>query len=138
MKRAACAAWKKAGLSEPFLWCSLLLAPIWLIATASAESLVLEIVQAELAYDQRTREPIVVYRLTELSKRLFADFTTRNIGRKTELRVDGRIVMKPVIRQPILGGSGQLSGQFSLDEAKDIAARLSSGTGKFEVEVVSD
>ena len=63
--------------------------------------------------------------------------TQKNVGRTTEFRVDGRVLMKPVIREPLLAGVFEISGHYSLNEAKDIAQRLSSG-GKIEVELVSD
>jgi len=50
----------------------------------------------------------------------------------------GRMVSAPVIREPILGGSGQVSGHFSAQEARDIALRLSSGAAKMEIEIVAD
>jgi preprotein translocase subunit SecD len=44
--------------------------------------------------------------------------------------------MAPVIREPILGESGQLSGSLTEEETRDIAARLTSGHSKIEIEVV--
>jgi preprotein translocase subunit SecD len=44
--------------------------------------------------------------------------------------------MKPVIREPILGGSGQVVGRFTVDEARQIAQRLQAGTSRLEVEIV--
>jgi preprotein translocase subunit SecD len=103
---------------------------------AVAEPLVLEVARAEVNFDQRTREPVVAFKMTGSSQRLFAAFTSKNVGRKAEFRVDGRALMAPVIREPILGGSGQISAGFKLDEAKDLADRLSSGRAKLEVEAV--
>jgi preprotein translocase subunit SecD len=64
--------------------------------------------------------------------------TTHNVGRKAAILIDGRMVSAPVIREPILGGSGQVSGHFSAQEARDIALRLSSGAAKMEIEIVAD
>jgi SecD/SecF fusion protein len=113
-------------------------AAVLLASNVVAEPLTLEVARAAQAFDQRTGEPIVSFTMTESSRRLFADFTAQNVGRKAAIRVDGRVVMKPVIREPILGGAGQLSGGFSVDEAKDIADRLSSGAARMEVEAVAD
>ncbi len=74
--------------------------------------------------------------MTEASQRLFAEFTSKNVGRKAEIRVDGRALMAPVIREPILGGAGQIAAGFKLDEAKELADRLSSGRARMEVEAV--
>jgi preprotein translocase subunit SecD len=77
--------------------------------------------------------------MTEASKRAFAEFTSRNIGHKMELRVDGKAVTAPVIREPILGGSGQISEKsMTVESAKAIAERLSTGKAKIEIEIVDD
>jgi preprotein translocase subunit SecD len=51
--------------------------------------------------------------------------------------VDGRVIQEPVIREPILGGSGQLIG-FGVDEGKALAERLSSGAAKIEIETAQN
>ena len=53
-----------------------------------------------------------------------------------EIRVDGRTLMSPVIREAITGGSVQVSGNFTVEEAADIAGRLNAGTAKVEVELM--
>jgi SecD-like export protein len=52
--------------------------------------------------------------------------------------LDGQVLMSPVIREPIMNGVVQVSGHFTLDEAADLAARLTAGTSKIEVELVAD
>jgi preprotein translocase subunit SecD len=127
---------KSVGLSSLALWCTLPVASIWSISLASAQPVVLEVARAEARFDQRTNAPIVAITLTEASARLFGEFTAKNVGRMTELRVDGRVVSRLVIREPILGGQLQISGQLTVEEARDIADRLSRGAAKVEVEVV--
>ncbi len=99
--------------------------------------LLIEVKVADARIDPRTGQSIIFIKVTEESKRLMAEMTQKNIGRATELRVDGRALMKPVIREPLLAGVFEITGGFNLNEAKDIAQRLSSGT-KIEVELVSD
>jgi preprotein translocase subunit SecD len=119
-------------------WHLALLSAVLLAApyVAASEPLAIGLVRASSGFDQRTLEPIVNIVMTDASKRAFADLTAKSIGKPMEFRVDGRVVMKPVIREPILGGSGQISGSFNVDQAKALAERLSSGAGKLEVEVV--
>ena len=94
----------------------------------------IEVADASPAFDQRTGEPLIAFRMTEASARLFAGLTLRNVGKVLTIRVDGRVVSKPVVREPILGGSGQILGGFSVEQARDIAARLASGKAKLEFE----
>jgi preprotein translocase subunit SecD len=115
-----------------------LLAAAGSIDVVAAEPLALEVERAAPAFDPQTDEPIVRFTFTAASKQLFADFTTQNIGRTIELRVDRRVIMKTAIRQPIYGGTGTIAGGFTADEAADIALRLATGAAKLEVEVVPD
>lgn len=121
-------------------WRALLLTPlvsVMLMATAYAEPLVLDVKEASAAFDQRINEPILLVALTPASQEAFGRFTTENVGRKTEVRIEGKVVMKPVIREPILGGRLQISG-IQIEEAHALARRLSAGNVKIEVEVVPD
>jgi preprotein translocase subunit SecD len=76
------------------------------IASApAAVALDLSVVSARADRDHRSGRPIVSLALNDQSKRDFASFTTDNIGRKSELRVGGKVVSTPVIREPITGGA---------------------------------
>ena len=100
---------------------------------AVTQPLMLEIASATAGFDQRTNEPIVLVRLTKDSGIAFSTFTTDRVGQTMELRRDGKLVSSPVIREPILGGSLQISGRFSVDQATEIASQLPAGS-KIEVE----
>jgi preprotein translocase subunit SecD len=54
----------------------------WSVNTAGAETLVFEVARAAAGFDQRSGEPIVTYTMTEASKRMFGDFTAKNVGKK--------------------------------------------------------
>jgi preprotein translocase subunit SecD len=125
---------RRAGLSGLFLLCAALTMGAGSIATAAP--LVLEVTRATAGSDQRTNEPIISITLSEASKRAFGELTAANVGAAMELRIDGKAVMKPIIRDPILGGMVQISGGFTASEARDIAQRLSAGSAKIEVEIV--
>jgi preprotein translocase subunit SecD len=125
------------GLAGLSLWCAIIAASLWSNRISAGEVLLIEVKMAETRADLHTKQAIIFVKLTEESKRLIAELTQKNIGRSTEFRVDGRVVMKPIIREPILAGVFEISGRFDMTEAKDIARRLSSGS-KIEVELVSD
>jgi preprotein translocase subunit SecD len=108
-----------------------------MLQIAAAEPLLSDVAQAELSYDQRTGEPVVSFQFTPESARRFAGFTQRNVGHVAEIRVDGRVYSRPVIREPILQNSGQISGHLSVPEAQELAARLTGGA-KLEIEAMAN
>jgi preprotein translocase subunit SecD len=109
-----------------------------LSGAANADPLVLNVTQASPAFDRRNGTPLIAFEMTAASGAAFADFTRRNVGRKAEFRVDGKAFgPPPVIREPITGGRGQLLVPRGEDAAA-VAARLSDGTARLEVEVVGD
>ncbi len=87
-----------------------------------------EISDASPGFDQqRTQEPIVSFRFTARGTRDFARITGDNVGRPLAIVLDNAVIAVPVIREPILGGSGQISGGFALQEANDLAILLRAG-----------
>jgi preprotein translocase subunit SecD len=122
---------KKAGLSGLFL----VFAWLALAVPASAQPIRLEVATASAAFDARTSEPVVSFRLTPESTKVFAELTKKNVGRAMAIIADGRVISKPIIREPIVGGSGQLSGNMTAADAKALAERLASGKARLEVEI---
>ncbi|WP_048645557.1 protein translocase subunit SecD [Nitratireductor soli] len=82
---------------------------------------------ARAGFDQQTNAPIVLFRFDTAGARQFAKITTENVGRPFAIVLDGKVLSAPVIQQPITGGSGQISGNFSVAEASDLAALLRAG-----------
>ena len=91
-----------------------------------------------MGYDRRTNEPVISFRMSEASKQLFGELTQKNVGRKMAVKVDGRVLTAPVIREPILGGSGQISSNFTPAQARELAARIAAGKATVEFEIVPD
>jgi hypothetical protein len=109
----------------------------WPAGHARAEPLVIEVAEANAGFYQNGDKPVVNVRLTPSSARLFGDFTVRHQGKVVEIRLDGRVVMKPRIMDPVFGGPVQISGSTTIAEARGLAAGLSHGAGKLEVEAAS-
>jgi preprotein translocase subunit SecD len=118
---------------------SLLLAALALLVAqpASAEPLALDILRASPGFDARVREPVVSVYLRPASSAAFFAFTRANVGKRLELRIDGKLVTKTVIGEPIGGGVFQFDGNFTRDQAREIAERLSAGASKVEVDVAN-
>lgn len=93
---------------------------------------------ARLGFDQTTGEPLVTFRLDKYGAKRFADITKENIGRALAVVLDGRVITAPVIRGIIGGGAGEISGGFSVAEAKDLALLLRAGSLPAPLKVVEE
>ena len=71
--------------------------------------------------------PVVNFRFNPRCARLFGDLTQNNVGRQFAIILDDKVISAPTIREPILGGSGQISGGFMVQEANDLALLLRAG-----------
>jgi preprotein translocase subunit SecD len=86
-----------------------------------------DLTDAQPGFDQRTSEPIVTFRFNTNGARRFAQATQENVGRPFAIVLDNEVISAPVIREPILGGSGQISGSFTVQGANDLAILLRAG-----------
>ncbi|MEX2128664.1 MAG: protein translocase subunit SecD [Xanthobacteraceae bacterium] len=86
-----------------------------------------DLVDAQPGFDQRTNEPIVTFRFNTNGARRFAQITQQNVGRPFAIVLDNEVISAPVIREPILGGSGQISGSFTVQQANDLSILLRAG-----------
>lgn len=85
------------------------------------------LVDAQPSIDQRTNEPIVSFRFDPVGAKRFGDVTMKNVNKPFAIVLDGKVISAPVIREPILGGSGQISGGFGVAEANDLSLLLRAG-----------
>lgn len=92
-------------------------------AMVTGESLV----DAQPGFDQRTNEPVVTFRFDTAGARRFGKATQENVGRPFAIVLDKKVISAPVIREPILGGTGQISGNFTVQAANDLSVLLRSG-----------
>ncbi|MGA8689161.1 MAG: protein translocase subunit SecD [Methyloceanibacter sp.] len=100
----------------------------------SGESLV----DAQPSFDQRTGEPVVTFRFDATGAKRFGKVTQENVGLPFAIVLDGKVISAPVIREPILGGSGQISGRFNVQEANDLAVLLRSGALPAKLTVIEE
>ncbi|MCO5163642.1 MAG: protein translocase subunit SecDF [Mesorhizobium sp.] len=85
------------------------------------------LVDAQATFDQRTSEPVVSFRFDNRGATLFGQATQANVGRLFAIILDNQVISAPQIREPILGGTGQISGNFSVEGANDLAVLLRAG-----------
>lgn len=86
-----------------------------------------EVVDAKVAFDQQTNQPIINFTLSSFGAKVFGDFTAKSIGKRLAVVLDGKVFSAPSIRERIGGGSGQISGNFTVNEAGNVAIALRSG-----------
>jgi preprotein translocase subunit SecD len=86
-----------------------------------------DLTDAQPGFDQRTNEPIVQFRFNTSGARKFAQVTQENVGKPFAIILDNEVISAPVIREPITGGSGQISGSFTVQSANDLSILLRAG-----------
>jgi preprotein translocase subunit SecD len=86
-----------------------------------------DLTDAQPGFDQRTSEPIVSFKFNTNGARRFAQATQANVGKPFAIVLDNEVISAPVIREPILGGSGQISGGFTVEQANDLSILLRAG-----------
>jgi preprotein translocase subunit SecD len=72
-------------------------------------------------------EPVVSFKFDSVGARRFGEATRQNVGKPFAIVLDGKVISAPVIREPILGGSGIISGSFTTQSAQDLALLLRAG-----------
>ena len=85
------------------------------------------LINAKPSFDNQNNETIVSFTLDRVGSKRFAKATTNNVGRRLAIILDNKIISAPQVREPILGGNGQISGDFTFQSATDLALLLRSG-----------
>lgn len=97
-----------------------------------------DLTDAQVSFDQRTNEPVVNFRFNTAGARKFAVVTQQNVGRPFAIVLDDEVISAPVIREPITGGSGQISGNFTVESANDLAVLLRAGALPAKLTVIEE
>jgi preprotein translocase subunit SecD len=93
---------------------------------------------AGTVFDQNTGKPSVSIEFTEEGSKKFEQLTTDNIGKPVAIILDGEIVSAPLVNEKIVGGVAQISGSFTLDEAKQLEVQLNAGALPVPVSLVEE
>jgi len=96
-----------------------------------------ELVDAQPSFDQNNR-PAVSFRFNPSGARKFGDYTARNIGSPFAIVLDGKVISAPVIQSHIPGGSGIITGRFSVEESTRLAVLLRAGALPAEMEFLEE
>jgi SecD/SecF fusion protein len=87
----------------------------------------MNLTRATAAMDQQHGGWVVNFALDSVGTRRFAAVSTKHVGEPFAIVLDNKVISAPVIREPIVGGQGQISGNFTIEEANDLAVLLRAG-----------
>lgn len=93
---------------------------------------------AQPSFDQQGGGAVVTFRLNALGARKFCDVTRKHVNEPFAIVLDNEIISAPRINEPICGGSGQISGNFDVREANDLALLLRAGALPADLTVVEE
>ena len=93
---------------------------------------------AKPKFDSRNNETIVTFTLDRVGAKRFGRVTTNNVGKRLAIILDNKIISAPQIREPIIGGNGQISGNFTFQSATDLALLLRSGALPAPLNIVEE
>lgn len=96
------------------------------------------LVNAQPAFDQQTGRPVVSFRLNSAGARIFAKYTSENVGKRFAIILDERVISAPVINGPIPSGNAQISGNFTVETAENLSIVLRAGALRAPVKVVEE
>jgi len=82
---------------------------------------------AQVVFDKNTGKPAISLQFTEEGDKKFAEITGRNIGRQLPIILDNQMISTPTVSEQIIGGKAEISGSFTIEEAKQLAIQLNAG-----------
>ena len=91
---------------------------------------------AQASTNPQTGQNVVNLEFSDEGAQKFADLTMRNVGRTIAILLDGEVLTAPNVREPILGGRAEITGQKTLEEAQNLAVVLRSGALPVKVEII--
>jgi preprotein translocase subunit SecD len=95
-----------------------------------------DLTDAQPAFDQQTQEPMVSFKFNLKGAQRFGQATSENVGRRMAIVLDNEVVSAPRINTPITGGSGQITGNFTVSQANDLSVLLRAGALPAKLTVV--
>ena len=86
-----------------------------------------DLTNAQPGFDQQTGRSVVSFSFNTHGAIVFGEFTAKNVGKRFAIVLDNQVITAPTIQQPITGGTGQITGNFTPQSANDLAVLLRAG-----------
>ncbi len=93
--------------------------------------------KAEVGFDQTAYQPLVSIQFNSEGAKIFEGLTKKNVGKLLAIYIDGVPISIPVVNEAIAGGKAQISGKFTVDEARNLARNLTAGALPVPIELIS-
>lgn len=93
---------------------------------------------AKVVFDNTTGKPAVSIQFTKEGGEKFATITERNVKKPLAIVLDGQLVSAPIVQEKITGGSAQITGNFTMEEAKTLVIQLNAGALPVPVKLVEE
>jgi protein-export membrane protein SecD len=93
--------------------------------------------RADIDFDQTTSLPVINLKFNDEGSKIFAELTKNNVGNPLAIYLDNHPISIPVVREEIPSGIAQISGQFTLAEARELVARLNQGALPVPINLIS-
>jgi preprotein translocase subunit SecD len=97
-----------------------------------------DLTDARAATNQQTGQWVVTFTFNSVGARRFGDVTRANVNHRFAIVLDGKVISAPVVREPITGGRGEISGNFTASSATDLAVLLRAGALPAPLTVVEE
>lgn len=93
--------------------------------------------KAELGFDQTTSKPLVSLQFNDEGAKIFEELTSRNVRKPLAIYVDQILISAPVVQEKISGGRAQITGQFTVAEARELVRNLNAGALPLPIHLIS-
>jgi len=93
--------------------------------------------RADLTFNQQTGAPLISLQFNDEGADLFEQLTSQNVGKILAIFIDGIPISTPVVQEAISGGKAQISGDFAVEEAKELVRNLNAGALPVPIKLIS-
>lgn len=93
--------------------------------------------KAEIGFDSVSNEPLVLLQFDDEGAKIFEDLTQKNLGKPLAIFLDGQLLQAPTVQGVIAGGRAQITGKFTIEEAKTIVRNLNAGALPIPITLIS-
>lgn len=93
---------------------------------------------AEITFETENGQPAISLKFSQEGAKKFEDITSRNIGKPVVIILDDQILSQPTVQEKIIGGEAQISGDFTVEQAKELVVQLNAGALPIPITLIEE